>query len=184
MVLTRMKALLDRPELFDAYQAFRPEPAALFALSVVRKPTRRVATLFAGGYIASGTPTPDRQPSPYLPEGLRTLGLEGAGEELPGLGVPPLLQDIAFDALIADKAFDSNAIIADLDARGAKVVISQHPRRTSPRTIDQEMYKWRHLIENFFAKLKEFKRIAMRSDKTDASFGAMIHLSAAVINSR
>ncbi|MCX2948544.1 amino acid deaminase/aldolase [Lentzea sp. NEAU-D7] len=68
------------PTLFDGYQAFKPEPAALFALSVVRKPTKRVATLFAGGYIASGTPTPDRQPSPYLPDGLKTLGLEGAGE--------------------------------------------------------------------------------------------------------
>lgn len=68
------------PTLFDGYQAFKPEPAALFALSVVRKPTKRVATLFAGGYIASGTPTPDRQPSPYLPAGLKTLGLEGAGE--------------------------------------------------------------------------------------------------------
>ncbi|MEU7480199.1 amino acid deaminase/aldolase [Lentzea sp. NPDC042327] len=68
------------PTLFDGYQAFKPHPAALFALSVVRKPAKRVATLFAGGYIASGTPTPDRQPSPYLPEGLKTLGLEGAGE--------------------------------------------------------------------------------------------------------
>ncbi|MFI6098296.1 amino acid deaminase/aldolase [Lentzea sp. NPDC051213] len=68
------------PTLFDGYQSFQPEPAALFALSVVRKPTKRTATLFAGGYIASGTPTPDRQPSPYLPEGLKTLGLEGAGE--------------------------------------------------------------------------------------------------------
>ncbi|RAS68047.1 D-serine deaminase-like pyridoxal phosphate-dependent protein [Lentzea atacamensis] len=68
------------PTLFDGYQAFKPEPAALFALSVVRKPNKRTATLFAGGYIASGTPTPDRQPSPYLPEGLKTLGLEGAGE--------------------------------------------------------------------------------------------------------
>lgn len=68
------------PTLFDGYQSFKPEPAALFALSVVRKPTKRTATLFAGGYIASGTPTPDRQPSPYLPEGLKTLGLEGAGE--------------------------------------------------------------------------------------------------------
>jgi transposase len=46
------------------------------------------------------------------------------------------------------------------------------------------MYKWRHLIENFFCKLKEFKRIAMRSDKTDQSFAAMIHLAAAVIVSR
>jgi hypothetical protein len=48
--------------------------------------------------------------------------------------VPPLIEGLSFDALIADKAFDSNAIIADLDARGAKVVISQHPRRSQPRT--------------------------------------------------
>ena len=50
--------------------------------------------------------------------------------------------------------------------------------------LDTEIYKWRHLIENFFCKLKEFKRIAMRADKTDQSFSAMIHLAAAVINSK
>ncbi len=109
-------------------------------------------------------------------------------ELLPGhrfdtVGVPPLIDGIEFGGLIADKAFDSNDIIADLNERGAKVVISQHPRRTKPLKIDAEMYKWRHLIENFFCKLKEFKRIAMRSDKTDHSFAAMIYL-AAVINSR
>jgi transposase len=106
------------------------------------------------------------------------------GQRFDTVGVPPLLDGIEFDALIADTAFDSNAIIADLDARGAKVVISQHPRRTSPRRIDEEIYKWRHLIENFFGKLKEFKRIAMRADKTDQSFTAMIHIAAAVIASR
>ena len=74
--------------------------------------------------------------------------------------------------------------IADLDARGAKIVISQHPRRAKPLAIDAEIYKWRHLIENFFCKLKEFKRIAMRADKTDTSFEAMINLAAGVINSR
>ncbi|HEV7908023.1 MAG TPA: amino acid deaminase/aldolase [Pseudonocardiaceae bacterium] len=68
------------PALFDAYRAFRPEPAALFALPVVRRPARRTATLFSGGYIASGTATSDRQPTPYLPEGLRLIPLEGAGE--------------------------------------------------------------------------------------------------------
>jgi transposase len=106
------------------------------------------------------------------------------GQRFDTVGVPPLIEGLAFDALIADKAFDSNAIIADLDERGAKVVISQHPRRTKPLAIDKEMYKWRHLIENFFCKLKEFKRIAMRADKTDLSFEAMINLTAAVINSR
>ena len=106
------------------------------------------------------------------------------GQRFDTVGVAPLLDGIDFDALIADKAFDANTIIADLDERDAKVVISQHPRRASPRPIDQEMYKWRHLIENFFGKLKEFKRIAMRADKTDHSFTAMIYIAAAVINSR
>jgi transposase len=110
-------------------------------------------------------------------------------ELLPGhrfdtVAVAPLIDGIAFDALIADKAFDSGTIIADLNERGAKVVISQHPRRAKQLPVDAEMYKWRHLIENFFCKLKEFKRIAMRADKTDQSFSAFIHLAAAVINSK
>ena len=106
------------------------------------------------------------------------------GHRFDTVGVAPLIADVEFGGLIGDKAFDSNAIIAELDERGAKVVISQHPRRATPREIDAEVYKWRHLIENFFCKLKEFKRIAMRSDKTDRSFSAMIHLAAAVIHSR
>jgi D-serine deaminase-like pyridoxal phosphate-dependent protein len=68
------------PTLFDAYRAFRPRPAALFALPVVRRPGRGVATVFAGGYLASGTATADRLPSPYLPTGLALTPLEGAGE--------------------------------------------------------------------------------------------------------
>jgi D-serine deaminase-like pyridoxal phosphate-dependent protein len=68
------------PTLFDAYSRFTPRPAALFALPVVRRPTPNTATLFAGGYVASGTGTPDRLPSPYLPAGLSLLGTEGAGE--------------------------------------------------------------------------------------------------------
>lgn len=68
------------PTLFDAYAAWRPRPAALFALPVVRRPTRRIATLYSGGYIASGPAGPDRQPSVHLPAGLRLLGAEGAGE--------------------------------------------------------------------------------------------------------
>ncbi|MBY3332482.1 IS5 family transposase [Rhizobium laguerreae] len=106
------------------------------------------------------------------------------GHRFDTVGVAPLIDGIGFDGLIADKAFDSNQIIADLNERGAKVVISQHPRRKAPLPLDSEIYKWRHLIENFFCKLNEFKRIAMRADKTDQSFSAIIHLAAAVINSR
>lgn len=106
------------------------------------------------------------------------------GQRHDTVGVAPLIDGVAFGALIADKAFDSNWIIAELNQRGAGIVISQHPQRLKPLDIDAEAYKWRHLIENFFAKLKEFKRIAMRADKTDTSFEAMIYLCSALINSR
>jgi len=106
------------------------------------------------------------------------------GQRFDTVGVAPLIKDIDFGGLIADKAFDSNWIIEDMNERGAQIVISQRPQRTKPLEIDAEIYKWRHLIENYFCKLKEFKRIAMRSDKTDRSFEAMIYACAAIINSR
>jgi transposase len=106
------------------------------------------------------------------------------GHRFDTVGVPPLISNLEFDALIADKAFDSNWLIQELNERGAAAVIAQHPRRATPLAIDAEMYKWRHLVENFFCKLKDFKRIAMRSDKTDLSFAATIYLCATVINSR
>jgi transposase len=106
------------------------------------------------------------------------------GQRHDTVGVAPLIEDIAFGSLIADKAFDSNWIIADMNERGAKIVISQRPKRKHPLDIDLEISKWRHLIENFFCKIKEFKRIAMRSDKTDQSFSAMISVASAVTNSR
>jgi transposase len=106
------------------------------------------------------------------------------GQRFDTVGVAPLIEGVEFGGLLADKAFDANVIIAALNARGAKIVISQHPRRAQPLVIDTEIYKWRHLIENFFCKLKEFKRIAMRADKTDQSFAAMIYIAAAVIHSK
>jgi hypothetical protein len=78
----------------------------------------------------------------------------------------------------------SNTIIAELDARGAKVVISQHPRRTKHLVIDEAMYKWRHLIETSSARSRSANAFAMHADKTDQRFTSMIHLTAALINSR
>ena len=106
------------------------------------------------------------------------------GNRYDTIGVAPLIHGIRFDALLGDKAYDANWIVEELNQRGAKVVISQHPGRAQKLKIDAEMYKWRHLIENFFCKLKEFKRVAMRACKTDQSFSAMIYLAAAVINSK
>ena len=75
------------PTLFDAYSAWRPTPAAFFALSVVRRPAPRIATVLGGGWIASGPAETSRQPTPYLPAGLSLKADEGAGEvQTPLLG--------------------------------------------------------------------------------------------------
>ncbi|HUN37197.1 MAG TPA: alanine racemase [Trebonia sp.] len=68
------------PTLFDSYSKFRPRPALLYALPVVRRPGRGSVTLFSGGYVASGTGTRDRLPGPFCPEGLKLTRTEGAGE--------------------------------------------------------------------------------------------------------
>ena len=88
----------------------------------------------------------------------------------------PLIAGLDFDALIADKAFDNNAIRATLDERGALAVIPSNGSRAGAIPYDTEIYKWRHLVENFFQKLKEFRRIATRYDKTDTSYAAAIHI--------
>ncbi len=77
------------PALFDAYRAFTPRPAALFALPLVRRPAPGVLTALGGGYLASGPADAARLPRPFLPAGLRLDRREGAGEvQTPLLGAP------------------------------------------------------------------------------------------------
>jgi D-serine deaminase-like pyridoxal phosphate-dependent protein len=71
---------LAGPALFDSYRRFKPRPALLYALPVVRRPWPGTVTLYSGGYLASGTGTPDRLPVPASPPGLRLTRTEGAGE--------------------------------------------------------------------------------------------------------
>ncbi len=99
-------------------------------------------------------------------------------------GVAPLIKDISFEALLADKAFDADWLLKDLNQRGATAVIPPKANRTIQRDYDGEIYKWRHLVENFFAKIKEFRGIATRYDKTDCSYTACWNLVAALIASR
>ena len=85
-------------------------------------------------------------------------------------------------ALLADKAFDADERVLDkLAAAGKTAVIPPKANRKSSRTFDQHIYKARHLIENFFAKLKQFRAIATRHDKTAQNFLNAVHLAAAVI---
>ena len=74
------------PTLFDSYRAFTPQPAMYFATSVVRRPSPMHATVFSGGYIASGAPGWSRVPTPVWPRKLSLLKTEGAGEVQTPLG--------------------------------------------------------------------------------------------------
>ncbi len=97
------------PVLFDHYTQFTPHPAALFALSVTRRPSPGRVTVLGGGWIASGAAGADRLPTPYLPEGLQLESLEGAGE------VQTPLKGRAADALrIGDRVWFRHAKAGEL----------------------------------------------------------------------
>ena len=104
----------------------------------------------------------------------------GQAHDLEGADV--LLPPMQADTLLADKAFDADErVIEPLLAAGKSPVIPSKSNRKIPRAYDKEMYKARHLIENFFCKLKQFRAIATRYDKTARNFLAAIHLVAAII---
>ena len=76
------------------------------------------------------------------------------GQHHDSVGVEPLIEGIAFDALLGDKAFDNDWLRAELDRRGASAVIPPKADRARQISCDFDMYKWRHLVENFFCDLK------------------------------
>ncbi len=97
-------------------------------------------------------------------------------------GADALLPQMAADTLLADKAFDADKrVIEPLLAAGKTVVIPPKCNRKIPRHFDKVAYKARHLIENFFCKLKQYRAIATRYDKTARNFLAAIQLVAAII---
>jgi transposase len=105
---------------------------------------------------------------------------EGQACELDGADV--LLPQLKADTVIADKGFDADKrVLEPLQQAGKQAVIPPKANRKVQREYDKELYKARHLIENFFAKLKLFRGIATRYDKTARNFLAAIHLAASTI---
>ena len=97
-------------------------------------------------------------------------------------GADALLPHMQAEALLADKAFDADErVIEPLLAAGKTLVIPPRSTRKNPRPFDKEIYKARHLIENFYCRLKQFRAIATRYDKTARNFLAAIYLAAAII---
>ncbi len=95
--------------------------------------------------------------------------------------MPGLPGGLEFGALVGDRASGADWLLDDLEGRGAEAAVPPKRNRTVPREHDREMYGWRHLVDSFFAKIKEFRVIAARYDRTATSFAAGIHLVAGVV---
>jgi transposase len=79
--------------------------------------------------------------------------------------------------VVADRAYDSNAVIALITKSGSRASIPTDSRRLTQRSVDRELYRQRNLIERFFCKLKHFRRIATRFDKLARNFLAAVLLA-------
>jgi transposase len=112
-------------------------------------------------------------PLGFFLTGGQASDLAGADALLPGLAAP---------VLIADKGYDAEArVLAPLRDAGKAAVIPPRRNRTEQRAYDRDLYAARHLAENFFCKLKQFRAIATRYDKTARNFLAAVHLVASLI---
>jgi transposase len=93
-----------------------------------------------------------------------------------------MLPNIDAEFFLADKAYDADARVLDiLEAKGIVAVIPPKSNRIIQRDYDKEIYKTRHLIENFFCKLKQFRAIATRYHKTVQNFLSAINLASITI---
>lgn len=104
----------------------------------------------------------------------------GQASDRAGAGV--LVPTLAAPTLIADRGYDAEArVLIPLRAAGKAAVIPPKRTRTDQREYDRHLYGARHLIENFFCKLTQYRAIATRYDKTQRNFLAAIHLAASAI---
>ena len=92
-----------------------------------------------------------------------------------------LLEGVPAEVVIGDKGYDSDELVKAIQARGAEAVIPPRRNRKEPRGYDRERYKDRNLVERFFSKAKQFRRVATRYEKTARNFLAFVHLASITI---
>ncbi len=90
-----------------------------------------------------------------------------------------LIEDQLAEFIVADKGYDSDAFVETIAAQGSEAVIPPRSNRHTPRTFDHHIYQSRNLIERFFCRIKQFRRIATRYDKLAKSFLSFVHLACA-----
>lgn len=105
------------------------------------------------------------------------------GQEHDLVGVDTLIDKLTQAiSVLADKAYDADdRMRLKLEKKGCQAIIPYKNNRITPGEYDKDTYKARHLIENFFAKLKQYRAIATRYDKTARNFLGAIYLAASVV---
>ena len=92
-----------------------------------------------------------------------------------------LMEDLPAEYLVADRGYDTNAVLAKAKAQGAEPVIPPKSNRKEPQEYDRDLYKLRHLVENAFLNFKQWRGVATRYAKRAASFLAICQIRALVI---
>jgi putative transposase len=92
-----------------------------------------------------------------------------------------LLTGYETDAVLADRGYDANELIDWLEASNTEVVIPAKKNRLLERQIDENLYKDRNKVERYFNKLKQYRRVATRYEKTALSFAGFVYLASALI---
>lgn len=94
---------------------------------------------------------------------------------------PALIRGQHANFIVADKGYDSDAFVTQIVTQGGQAVIPPRAKRLNPRSFDKHLYRDRNLIERFFSRIKQFRRIATRYDKLAKSFLSFVHLACAFV---
>jgi transposase len=92
-----------------------------------------------------------------------------------------LIHEVPFEVVIGDRGYDSQAVVAAIERAGGEAVIPSQKNRKVQRAYDRERYKDRNLVERFWAKVKQYRRVATRYEKTARNFLAMVHVASIMI---
>lgn len=105
----------------------------------------------------------------------------GPGEEHDVTRAEELLAEHKPQAVIADKGYDSDPLVESIHERGAQAVIPPRSNRKAPRKFSKRLYKTRNLVERFVNRIKHYRRIATRYEKSARNYLAFVHLGASLV---
>jgi len=113
--------------------------------------------------------------------GLPTQFVLSPGQDADVTHAPALLAGTPAAVVIGDKGYDKQALVDDIEAKGGEAVIPTRKNSTRPRAIDTDRYKDRNLVERFWSKAKQYRRVATRYEKTARNFLAFVHVASIMI---